>query len=136
MSRIAVGFFIFIFFNYKFYEQKIFITKKKKKLQAEKTQQQERKLYSRKKISHYLYNITKIRGQFVTSKEPTNLLRRDHLTRVWAAIFAFLWTQQTVRLGFGSEEGFYYIIYDEWTLLYHKFVGPLDINYLINHILG
>ena len=54
----------------------------KKKLQTEKTQQQERKLYSRKKISLYLYNITKIRGQFVTSKEPTNLLRRDHLTRV------------------------------------------------------
>ena len=115
--------------------RKFLLPKKKKKLQTEKTQQQERKLYSRKKISLYLYNITKIRGQFVTSKEPTNLLRRDHLTRVWAAIFAFLGTQQTVRLGFGSEEGFYYIIYDEWTLLYHKFVGPLDNNYLINHIL-
>ena len=60
----------------------------------------------------------------------------DHLTIAWAAIFAFLGTQQTIGLGFGYEEGFYYIIYDEWALLYHMFVGPLDIDYLINHILG
>ena len=75
-----------------YYEHQIFITKKKKKIQTKKTQQKERRLYSRKKISLYW-------GQFVISKEPTKLLRRDHLARVWAVIFAFIGTQQTIGLG-------------------------------------
>ena len=88
-------FFLFGWTTYFYYEEK---NSKQRKHSKKK-----RYYMAESKLAFTLITLRKQVGQFVTSKELTTLLRRDHLARVWVAIFAFLETQQNVGLGRGSS---------------------------------